>query len=155
MENVIKVAEYIAGRYFQENGQIIDEMKLHKMLYFAQRESLVQTGEPLFSATFYGWKFGPVLKEIRNAYKRIASLNVPSELQEENRSVMEHVFREYAQKNSWSLSRLTHGELSWQNSRIGIPEDINGDNPMSLEDIRKDAARIKTRREKLQQLGLA
>lgn len=155
MENVIKVAEYIVGRYFQESGQIIDEMKLHKMLYFAQRESLVQTGEPLFEATFYGWKFGPVLKEIRNAYKRIALLNVPSELQKNCDSVMEHVFKEYAQKNSWSLSRLTHGELSWQNSRIGIPDDINGDNPMSLDDIRKDAARIKTRREKLQQLGLA
>lgn len=50
-------------------GQQIDEMKLHKLMYFAQRESLIQTGAPLFNATFYGWKYGPVLKEIRSAYK--------------------------------------------------------------------------------------
>lgn len=50
---------------------------------------------------------------------------------------------------------MTHGEISWKNSRIGIPEEQNSDNPMSLEDIVADAERIKSRRKMLNELGLA
>ncbi|MCF0115035.1 MAG: hypothetical protein HUJ56_06745 [Erysipelotrichaceae bacterium] len=67
--------------------------------------------------------------------------------------IMDKVFEEYACKSSWSLSRLTHGEFAWKNSRIGIPEDANSDNPMS-NDIMKDADRIRERRTSLTQLGL-
>jgi hypothetical protein len=67
---------------------------------------------------------------------------------------MNKVFSEYADKDSWSLSRLTHGEYSWKNSRIGIDDGANSDNPMSLDDIKIDADRIRNRREKLVQLGL-
>ena len=69
--------------------------------------------------------------------------------------ILKKVLEEYAAKDSWSLSRLTHGEISWKNSRIGIPEEQNSDNPMSLEDIVADAERIKSRRKMLNELGLA
>ena len=49
MESVKKVASYIAQRYKKEFGERISEMKLHKLLYFTQRESLIQLGEPLFN----------------------------------------------------------------------------------------------------------
>ena len=69
MQKVMDVATYIIKRYQSEYKQPIDEMKLHKLMYFAQRESFVQINEPLFDATFYGWKYGPVLKEVRSASK--------------------------------------------------------------------------------------
>ena len=68
--------------------------------------------------------------------------------------LLKKVLEKYAGKDSWSLSRLTHGEISWKNSRIGISEKENSDNPMSLEDIMADAERIKARREMLKELGL-
>ena len=58
MENVMNVAAYITNRYLEEYKQPIDEMKLHKLMYFAQRESFIQNNQPLFDATFYGWKYG-------------------------------------------------------------------------------------------------
>ena len=151
MENVLNVAAYVAQRYFLEYNQEIDEMKLHKLMYFAQRESLIQTDEPLFDATFYGWKYGPILKEIRSAYE---STIAPQEFTKDCSSILNKVFNEYAKKDSWSLSRLTHGELSWKNSRIGIPTEENSDNPMNLQDIIADAERIKDRRKKLKELDL-
>lgn len=69
MENLMNIASYICSRYESEYGTKIDEMKLHKLLYFAQRESLIQNREPLFDAVFWGWKYGPVIKEIRSAYR--------------------------------------------------------------------------------------
>lgn len=157
MENVLNVAAHIAKDYFSEYGQRIDEMKLHKLMYFAQRESLIQTDEPLFNAIFYGWKYGPVLKEIRSAYKdgTFTSIIPQNFITDCTSLILKKVLGEYAGKDSWSLSRLTHGEMSWKKSRIGISEDENSDNPMNLEDIRADAERIKNRRKMLNGLGLA
>jgi len=152
----MNVASYIYNRYKCENGTCIDEMKLHKLMYFSQRESLIQNNEPLFDAVFYGWKFGPILKEIRMMYRDSSFCEqIPEEVISRMVHVMDKVFGEYATKDSWSLSRLTHGELSWKNSRVGISDGENSDNPMSLEDIREDANRIRERREMLAQLGLA
>ena len=70
-------------------------------------------------------------------------------------SIMNKVFEEYAGKDSWSLSRLTHGEFSWKNSRKGVSDGENSDNPMNLDDIKVDADRIRERREILLKLGLS
>lgn len=156
MEDLMVVASYICNRYAREYKKVIDEMKLHKLMYFAQRESLIQNGEPLFDAVFYGWKYGPILKEIRVAYHDNSFYKqISDEIANRIKQVMDKVFEEYASKDSWSLSRLTHGELAWKNSRVGIPDGANSDNPMDNEDIRKDADRIRERRTMLVQLGLS
>lgn len=155
MERLMDVASYIFNRYYETKGECIDEMKLHKMLYFAQRESLIQRREPLFAETFYGWKFGPVLKEIRNAYMENDFLKtICEEVVDRIKSIMDKIFEEYADKDSWSLSRLTHGEIAWKNSRKGIPDNANSDNPIDIKDIAMDAERVRRRREGLAKLGL-
>ena len=155
MEDLMKVASYICTRYEDENGKAINEMKLQGLLYMAQRESLIQNGEPLFNGIFYGWRFGPLLKEIHLAFKE-HTLNevVPQDVVDRMSPIMDKVFTQYSHKDPWSLSRLTLGELSWKNSRIGVPDDVSMGNPMKLEDIREDARRIKERREILSYLGL-
>ena len=155
MAGVLTVAAYIYRRYEAEFGEKIDEMKLHKLMYFAQRESLIRTGEPLFRATFRGWKYGPVLKELREPYRNPELL--PG-LKEKDADalvpVMDVIFAEYAPKDSMSLSRLTHGEISWKKSRKGISPAENSDKPMNLGDIRLDAEKIRQRREQLAEKGL-
>lgn len=156
MEDLINIASYVYNRYADEYNSKIDEIKLHKLLYFAQRESLIQNREPLFNAVFYGWKYGPILKEIRLAYRdNLFYARVSQAVINRITSIMNKVFEEYAGKDSWSLSRLTHGEYSWKNLRVGIPDGENSNNPMSLDDIRVDADRIRERREMLMQLGLS
>lgn len=151
MENVMNAAAWVCNRYRRDFGQDIDEMKLHKLLYFAQRESLVRSDKPLFNADFYGWKYGPVLPEVREAWGTGALKDTAvTPLSKEDEEIMEYIFSQYAAKNSWSLSRLSHGELSWQNSREGVAEDENSNNPMLLEDIQKDAERIRAHRAKLE-----
>ena len=143
----MNVASYIFNRYAEEYGNIIDEMKLHKLMYFSQRESFIQNYQPLFNETFSGWKFGPVLKTIRGAYKNKSfEEKVPEDVIRRILPVMNKVFDEYAGRNSWSLSRLTHGELSWKNSRLGVKDWENSDRPMRTEDIALDAERIRNRR---------
>ncbi len=155
MENLMNVAAYICNRYESEYGTRIDEMKLHKLLYFAQRESFIQNNEPLFNNVFYGWKYGPILKEIRSAYRdNTFEKSIPVAVITRISSIMDKVFEEYADKDSWSLSRLTHGEISWKNSRVGLSDGENGNVAIRMEDIAMDANRVRKRRDMLTQLGL-
>ncbi len=95
-------------------------------------------------------------KMLRNAYKdNLFYAVVDEQVIQRIVKIMDKVFIEYADKDSWSLSRLTHGEISWRNSRQGIADGENGDYPMDIEDIRKDAERVRTRRAGLAKLGLA
>ena len=155
MESAITYARYVATRYKDTFGDSIDEMKLHKLLYFAQRESLIQLGKPLFIESFYAWKYGPVLVAVRN-YSRIFRELTPQagfSLKDELVPVFDKVFSQYAGKESWSLSRLSHGEFSWQNARKGLGPVDHCDRAMTIEDIKVDADRIKLRRYFISQLG--
>ena len=147
MEELRQIASYIYMRYQKEFGRSIDEMKLHKLLYFVQRESIVQLGAPIFKEEFEAWRYGPVLVPVRQLY-RDGLLDTPlsAEAIEKYSAVFDKVFSQYAVKDSWSLSSLTHGEYSWRHARQGVPDDVNCTNKMTVEDISIDAQRIKTRR---------
>lgn len=153
MKDVKTVAAYLCSRYQAAYGERIDEMKLHKLLYFAQRESLIRTNEPLFEGDFQGWRFGPVLPAIREAYKNDDFGACPQDLGDA-KAIADYVFDEYAEKDSWSLSRLTHGEISWKRSRKGVAPSESSANVIPLEDIRQDADRMRQRLTMLDQYGL-
>lgn len=143
----MKVASYICQRYLAEFGHHIDEMKLHKLLYFTQRECIVQMGEPMFAEKFKAWRYGPVMLDIRQHYKaNTLSAGLSDEDVKKYKFVFDKVFEHYAPKSSWSLSTLSHGELSWKMARKGCSPQEICDVDMQVSDICKDAERIKIRR---------
>lgn len=144
VERIIDVSQYIYDEYKKQSGETIDEMKLHKLLYLAQRESLAITGEPLFEEVLEGWKFGPVSREVRTHYtenginyKGLRKLSPQSEY------IVKNVILQYGFLVSWKLSNISHNEISWKNSREGLLEGENGDRPLRIDDIRKDAEKIR------------
>lgn len=50
MEDVSNVAACFVTKYRDVNCAEIDEMKLHKLMYFAQRESFIVNNQPLFNS---------------------------------------------------------------------------------------------------------
>jgi uncharacterized phage-associated protein len=153
MESVVKIASYICQRYLKDFGEQIDEMKLHKLLYFTQRECIIQTDQPLFEDSFSAWKYGPVVVSIRQLYKGDALHDLPSDdVIEKFKPVFDKVFEQYAPKSSLSLSSLSHREYSWQHARGSADRDERCDTYLDLHDIEKDAERIKIRRIMLKKL---
>lgn len=140
---VIDVANFIFEEYFKETGEVIDEMKLHKLLYFAQRESLAITGKPLFEESFEGWKYGPVLREVRSAFTLKGIYADTNELSDDEVYLLKNVILEYGQYSSWKLSQMTHNEISWKNSRKGLSSNNIGNKELLLDDIRKDAEKVR------------
>lgn len=147
MVDVVEIASYICDRYQKEFGCRIDEMKLHKLLYFTQRECIIQTGKPMFEDAFSAWKYGPVVVGIRQLYKGDSLHHMPAaDVIKEYDGVFNKVFSLYAPKSSLSLCSLSHGEYSWQHARGTASRDDRCDALLDVQDIEKDAERIKTRR---------
>ena len=144
MERIIDVAQYIYDEYKRQSGETIDEMKLHKLLYFAQRESLAITNEPMFSEGFAGWKYGPVSEIVRRCNTKEGMYTEDIlEISAGSKKKKKNIILQYGAMASWKLSQISHKELSWLNSRKGLPEGANGNAPLKLEDIRKDAEKVR------------
>ena len=143
MEKIINVAQYVFTAYKKITGEVIDEMKLHKLLYFAQRESLAITNEPLFEGEFEGWKYGPVCKEIRNSITKDGIIDYDSDISDECKYIINNIILEYGSLASWKLSEITHNEKSWLNARVGLKDGENGNKKLELEDIRTDAKKVR------------
>jgi uncharacterized phage-associated protein len=70
---IIKIANDQIVDEDPETGRKISEgvtnMKLQKLLYFAQAAHLAVYGEPLFNDEIQAWKFGPVVPNVYRFYK--------------------------------------------------------------------------------------
>lgn len=66
MAETLAVAKFLNELHVKKHGNAMDQMKMHKMMYFSQRESLMIFGSPLFDEEFEAWKYGPVLIGVRN-----------------------------------------------------------------------------------------
>lgn len=147
MENTLDTAKALYDKYRELYGTNVDEMKMHKLMYFSQRESLMLYKEPLFDGTFFGWKYGPVLKEVRAEYRKEHPFdNVDGTVSDRTAELLDSVLRRYGRLSSWQLSELSHSELSWKRARSGMRLDERGDNALQLEAMKVDAARELSKR---------
>lgn len=142
MEKTLCVAKALYEMYYEQNGICMDEMKMHKLMYFSQRESLMYNNEPLFDGTFYGWKYGPVLKEVRSAYKNNTLASESSEtLSDSTLKLLKSVMERYGSLSSWKLSSLSHEEFSWKKARKGLEAADDGNVELLLDAMKVDATR--------------
>lgn len=142
MEKTMCVAKALYDMYYEQNNVYMDEMKMHKLMYFSQRESLMYNNEPLFDGTFYGWKYGPVLKEVRSAYMTgMFRFKEAEGVSSETRELLESVFGRYASLSSWKLSSLSHEEFSWKKARKNLEASEDGNVELLLDAMKVDAAR--------------
>ena len=143
MEKIINVAQYIFNEYKRVTKEIIDEMKLQKLLYFSQRETFAILNQPLFNEVFEGWKYGPVSREVRTVFTEDGINAQTEDIKSESKYIINNIIQEYGALASWKLSALTHKETSWLNSRKGLKKEENGNVEIKMEDIREDAKKVR------------
>lgn len=155
--DILSLASYIAERYSKENdNKTIEEAKLHKLLYFAQRESYIRFCYPVFDADFLAWEFGPVSLDVHNAYQSGDIIRSESvKLTGDQKTIIDYVFAHYSKKEVWSLVRLTLGQECWKNARRNLPKSKKRPtNAIILKkDIAADAKYMRRRRDALRDLG--
>ncbi|WP_204103939.1 MULTISPECIES: type II toxin-antitoxin system antitoxin SocA domain-containing protein [Spirulina sp. CCY15215] len=129
------VAEYFLALADNDNGssgELISNLKLQKLLYYAQGLYLALFDRPLFPEQIESWIHGPVVPEIYYYYKQYGSGSLPfpenfdySKFDDETKEVLEEVYEVYGQFSAWKLRNLAHNEPPSKNTSPGseIPLD--------------------------------
>ena len=143
MEKILDIAKYLTKKYKDEKKEEIDELKLHKILYFSQKEYIMLINDFLFEEDFEGWYLGPINKLVRKEYKSIKMGKEDISLKDIEKKIIDRVFDRYKDMDSYKLSDLSHKEYSWIKSRIGLKRGEIGKQKLLKEDIIIDAERYK------------
>lgn len=101
----------------------ISNLKLQKLLYYAQGCYLAIMNEPLFSENILAWAHGPVVDEVYQIYKKYGSSGIPDDqldyvyIDSEATNILEQVYNEFGQYSAWGLRNMTHNERPWQETK--------------------------------------
>lgn len=106
---------------YDEGAEYISNLKLQKLLYYAQGCSLALYGEPLFDDPIVAWQHGPVVESVYHEYKSNGANGIPFEddfdftrfTQREN-ELLDEVYDTFGQYSAWKLRNMTHNETPWR-----------------------------------------
>jgi len=112
------VARYLLATQRGYAAERMTNLKLQKLLYYAQGFYLALHDGPLFPERIKAWAHGPVIPEVWHEYKHFGSgpIAIPSgtpALGEKEREVIDSVADVYGQYAAWRLRELTHSEPPW------------------------------------------
>jgi len=77
MYTALDIAKYFITLANPETEDFITNLKLQKLLYYAQGFHLALFGKPLFRESLEAWQYGPVVPEIYRIYKQYGSSPLP------------------------------------------------------------------------------
>jgi uncharacterized phage-associated protein len=114
------VAKYFLSRVDEDAGDGISNLKLQKLVYYAQGFHLALHGAPLFREQIEAWEHGPVVPELYREYKRYGSASIPSpddfdpdEYDADVAGLLDEVYDVFGQYSAWKLRNMTHEERPW------------------------------------------
>lgn len=96
-------------------GDPIGNMKLQKLLYYAQGASLALKGKKLFEDKILAWEHGPVVYDVWSEYRGQTAITSRKDLKidKETNDLLELVYETFGQYSAWKLREMTHKESPW------------------------------------------
>ena len=125
MADVFDVADFFIQLANQSEDDQMTNLKLNKLLYYAQGAFLARTGKALFDQSIEAWPLGPVVPEIYHKYKvcgkgPISSSEIDidrSKFSDEELETLLDVMREFGKYTGSTLVSLTHRPgTPWSNA---------------------------------------
>jgi uncharacterized phage-associated protein len=112
-----------------ETQSFISNLKLQKLVYYAQAWHLGIAEKEIFQEDFQAWVHGPVLPSLYHDYKHFRwapiilekkpELSITADLSQ----FLEDICTEYFACEAYDLERMTHAEKPWQLARQGLKPD--------------------------------
>lgn len=141
MRDILDYAGYIVKKYEKVYHQPIDEMKLHKLLFYLQKYSLALYHQPAYQEELVAWVHGPVSLTVRENFN---SLKYHREtLNKLERNLTDFIIEKYGVLSSWTLREMSHQEKSWQDARKGLQDKEIGTNLITMDSIKQDLTHFK------------
>lgn len=97
----------------------LSNMKINKLLYYAQGHCLKETGKPLFGDPIEAWAHGPIVNDVYQRYKSYGDSpisnydkNLLDRVTEQEKDLLMKVARQYGVYTASALRCMTHYQKS-------------------------------------------
>ncbi len=144
--NVLQIAKYFIKKSREDKNNKITNLKLQKILYYAQGWHLGNSNNPLFDEKIEAWKYGPAVPIVYQQYKNFGSSEIDIDIKEEDingisketKGFLDSIWQVYGKLTGPELIFLTHKETPWREARkktddeghaeitLGMMEDFFG-----------------------------
>lgn len=132
LENIVDYFLFTAA----EAGAFISNLKLQKLVYYAQAWHLVVFNEPVFDDKIEAWVHGPVVRELYSKYKDYGWMPIPPpetevEISDDLKQFLTEIMDIFMKYDGFELEKMTHSEPPWIIARGSLPPDANSDSEIT------------------------
>lgn len=124
----LDAAKFFLTIFDENTGELVSNLKLQKLLYYAQGFHLAMYNTPLFEDKIEAWAHGPVVPVVYRNCDQYGKGNLPFEavqagnvevFSDDQLDLLKQVQKIYGQYSAWRLEELTHQEPPWKNTANG------------------------------------
>ena len=145
MIDCLNVARYFIIRAYEDGIEAeMTNMKVQKLLYYAQSLHLALYNEPLFAEEIQAWRYGPVCPPAYKFYTEFEAKQLPIpdkesllQLPREKKELLEEIWEYFGGYHAYKLSDMTHVEFPWKKARKGLPPQASSTEPILLNDMKE------------------
>ena len=123
MEKVqpIDVANFFLSAIDEDAGDLISNLKMQKLVYYAQGIHLAMFDKELFSEGIDAWEHGPVIPSLYHEFKSFGRGAIEPNFEnfnidifsKEQKEMLKEVYNTFGQFSAWMLRNMTHEEKPW------------------------------------------
>ncbi|MCC6394512.1 MAG: SocA family protein [Bryobacterales bacterium] len=132
------IADYFLGLVDDEAGDSLSNLKLQKLVYYAQGFHLAIHGKKLFQQPIEAWEHGPVVPWLYHQLKQHGAEPVPrpedgidtSKYPPPVRELLDDVWSVYGQYSAAKLRNITHSEPPWKDAYAKAPSSMINEQKM-------------------------
>lgn len=144
MDNEQVGADQIADQLIwmaREHGSFMSNLKLQKLLYYAQGWHLALFDKRLFHDRIEAWVHGPVVPHIYHRFKAHRFRNISEavevpELPEVTVRFLNDLAREYLGLDAYALELMTHREIPWRTARGNLRPEQSSRKQITVKTMR-------------------
>jgi len=123
MLTCLEVAKYFLSKVDDDAGDMVSNLKLQKLVYYAQGFHLAIFGGPLFNEEIEAWAHGPVVPDLYHRYKVYGANGIPypedikfSKYGKKTSAFLDEVYEVFGQYSAFKLRNMTHEEPPWKDA---------------------------------------
>ena len=146
MYTALNIAAYVIEEYKQQNKGI-SNLKLQKVLYYIQMESLQELSRVAFDDEIEAWRHGPVIRTVYNTFKKYISDAIDPQdsavrqnycpVDNELCSLIDNLVLRTLYLDPWELVDKTHQTSPWKNNYR-----VSYNNAIPIEELKKGNVNI-------------
>jgi uncharacterized phage-associated protein len=106
-----------------DREELLSNLKLQKLVYYAQGLYLAMFNKPLFDEKIEAWPYGPVIPELYNKFKKYGRKGISanktfdsSKINRKDMEFLDNIYNMFGQFSGSRLIEISHSDACWENA---------------------------------------